>query len=238
MRIWTSFLLVFALSSSGAQLNIRDSSKPLADPKFASATARAQFRKVLAVFERPKSIFLQLEGGGARRSIWVRGRQARFHRADVIWAHDGKTLTARFPRQNIFISGVCSRTDLYETLGNQDHSVDPFLRNLWRSMNPIRQFLGPEMTMTATGSIQLSGVGDCFILTGKSATRRLSIVARKSNGVPVTLTADSLDRQGKVLSTSTVTFLKVQRNLSMPPETFRVKPQGNERRIGISKAPD
>jgi hypothetical protein len=99
------------------------------------------------------------------------------------------------------------------------------LRELMADRNPVRAMLNDRMEVSLAGSITLSGQ-PCAILRATGPRIRLSLMVRRSDGLLVGTTSESLDQSGTVISSSErrIEYLSVKERL--PATAFVVSTPG------------
>lgn len=175
-----------AFAAPAGSYKVKELMPELVAPTYASAAAKRICDKVFARYDRPKNLAYLVTSGDETFQVWIDHGRVRQHDKESDWAVANGRFTLADQEQRLVSTGKADMTKIVDTVGKAGSRVEPMLKLLLRGINPFRLYLGQNSSVRVAGQMKANGES-CSILEADSATGKLSMIVRESDGFVLSL---------------------------------------------------
>lgn len=194
-------------------------------PKVENKEAAALLGRLFDRYDRLREVAYRVDSEDGRQQVWLGERGVRQKGSRWEWAYRNGLLTLADHQTKRVFEGKCRPSEVARHLGRAGLTWEPMLRELMADRNPVRAMMNDRMEVSLAGSITLAGQ-PCSILRATGPRIRLSLMVRRSDGLLVGTTSESLDPSGAVVSSSERRIEYVSVKDRLPATAFVVSTPG------------
>lgn len=205
-----------------------------APPKYKNATAKRTTERMIAANRDLTRGEIEVSDDDGSGRILLDGRKVREDRGLFSYAYDGKILAIVDRKTHTFYRGAVVRSTVPDYVAAVGGRVDVVSRQIFGHRIPFQEVLEPGLTVSVTGQAARAGPL-CDIVEMTKPGTRMSFFIRKDNHLVDSVTTETLDNRGRMLTSSSRRFDYTRLGVALPDTLFHLNPAVGQRVLPMPK---
>lgn len=203
-------------------------------PKYADQAARQLTEKAIHAYDLINQIGYSVTDSEGVTRVWYDNDYVRQAGPSLDIAYQpGKFAVLDREAQRVY-SGDVRFAKAQVALDEARIRWDPMLRDLLLERNPVRTMLSPKLKARSAGTLSIGGKA-CGLVKYEGPRIRLTILIRKSDGLIMRTTSESLDGAGSVINAADRTYNYMSYRKPIAKSTFQLNPPSGFARLPLSQ---
>ncbi|MBX7131153.1 MAG: hypothetical protein K1X67_00595 [Fimbriimonadaceae bacterium] len=218
----------------GAQRAVAAAVAENGPPTYVDSDARNLTEKALRAYDLVNQISYAVTDLEGVTRVWFDGDYVRQTdpNFDIVYRPGKFTLIDKATRQAFW--GDVRFAKAQAALDAARIRWDPMLRDMLLERNPIRAMLSPKFKAKGVGTLSIGGKS-CGLVKYEGPRIRLTLLIRKSDGLVMRTTSESLDQNGNVVNVADRTYSYLSYRKPIARTTFQVTAPIGFAKLGLDR---
>lgn len=203
-------------------------------PKYADQAARQLTEKAIHAYDLINQIGYSVTDSEGVTRIWYDNDYVRQTGPSLDIAYQPGKFAVLDRENQRFYSGDVRFAKAQIALDEARIRWDPMLRDLLLERNPVRTMLSPKLKGRSAGTLSIGGK-TCGLVKYEGPRIRITILIRKSDGLVMRTTSESLDGARSVINVADRTYSYMSYRKPIAKSTFQLNPPSGYAKLPLSQ---